>query len=386
MKSINKKIIQSQSGSAILGIIIFLLLCSSLFAWYLFTQTNNDLEKTKKQKERIQQRFTQKSDELYDSWDKLQKIQNKQNQLSQQFDQGKSKIKKLTNQLQLQSEKEQQSIQKLLLCTNKNTDYKSQLHKNKNENKELAKNIKQLITLNESKKNEIQKKHLLSISSEIKKHNECKSSLKLALVNTKKQEQQIVHSQNLLHTRLINTEELQRKIDSVNDDLDSHKKLLVTATADLGKLKGLLKEQLIKNQEIEKSYNNEYKNINQLLKNKVEIATGLTKKLEHASAKNIVMANKIEQLLKNKAEITTELTKKLEHASAKNIEMANKIEQLVIEHETLQNYNKKLEDELKKVPLDKKSSMNKPKLSKEEIKNEGRVNQEDCKPKCGAAL
>jgi len=308
MSNINKKFIQAQSGSAIVWIIIFLLLCSSFFAWYLFMQTSSDLEKTKKQKERIQQRYTQKSDELYDSWDKLQKLQNKQNQLSRQSELHDIKIKKLNNQLQLESEKEQQHIQELLLCTNKN--------------KELAQKIKQLITQNEAKISGIKTKHQVRISTETNKYSQCQSSLELALLNIKKQEQQLISSKNLLDTGLSNTLELQHKVDFLNDNLNSHKKLFETSAAELEGIK----KQLLKSQEMEKNY-------------------------------------------KNKIQMTTDLTKKLEQASANNLKIDNINKQLIIEREALQNYNQKLQDKLKIVTRDKKSIKNKPNQTKEASKN-----------------
>jgi len=212
MKILNNNVLQSQKGSVILWILIILLLCSSLFAWYLYMQANTDLEKSKKQKDRIQQRYTNKSDELYESWDKLRKAQNTNNQLSKQVESCTKNTQELNKQQQLQVAQINQSTNKFTSCENEKKELNSQLQKNQLQIATLDKKITQQLADNKSKENELIQQCQTNISLEVNKLNECQNTQKDHLLDIEKTKQELLQQQDLLQAELENTTILQANI------------------------------------------------------------------------------------------------------------------------------------------------------------------------------
>jgi chemotaxis protein MotB len=99
MKSISIKNYYKQTGSALPWTLVIILLINSIMGWYFYAQSNGSLEKTKKQKQRLQQRYTNKSDELYESWSQLQKSNDNNYQINKQLKLSKTNAEKLSIQL-----------------------------------------------------------------------------------------------------------------------------------------------------------------------------------------------------------------------------------------------------------------------------------------------
>jgi chemotaxis protein MotB len=436
MNPINKKFHNLQNGSAVAWIMVVLLLIVGLPGWYLYYQSSNDLEKNKKQKQRVQQRYSQKSDELYESWNKLQKLQDENYQINNQATLCVDKTKQLDSQLQLQIEQQKQDSELLSTCTadKKEQDLLAQekqlkideLTKIQASQLSVIESGQQLleqckIDLSDQSEKFISCQNSVSVNSQTTDNEQlqltecqnkllveqtsnqqpainndssqqllleqCKADLALesqnfinfkksASVNsetTEKANQQLLSCQSKLQFELNNSQDLQTKIKSNEEEMLSYKDQLDNAKTAKSELEQV-KAQLETSNNLSKRHKINYENSMQLINNKQLVIDNLSNKIKQLKADQnnfytqLNNADRLYQLCLKEQQtslVTSKLlakkstlianntiktqNQKIELLSSENLEITNKNTQLKTDINELIDNKQKLEAELKKL-------------------------------------
>jgi len=203
-------------------------------------QKDNQLKKTQKQKQRIQQQYNQKTDELYNSWNKVQASQSDNYQLNSQISNQLNKINEQENQMTVQQKQiaaqqieNNQLINKLKLIDQEDKKYNS-----------CSTSLKKLNLKNQTKaiKNETIVKKMTNIIDQ------CQSELSLAKEETKKSlienttNKKIITEKKAIEKSLIN--QCQISLSNNQSQLKDKKELIIILNKKIAQMKNEHKNQL----------------------------------------------------------------------------------------------------------------------------------------------
>ncbi|MFK5894455.1 MAG: OmpA family protein [Pseudomonadota bacterium] len=376
MKRINQKLSISQNGSTLPWIMVVLLFVSSLAGWFLYLQSNSDLEKNQKQKQRIQQRYTQKSDELYESWNKVQQAQDKNYQMSNQIELCNTKEKQLNKQLQQQLQRQKKNSELLSSCNKNTSDLNLQLQEKQLKIEGLINNLAIEKDSFESCQNKLQTElnniQELQLNSEPSQQlllEQCQANLaiendKFKSCQNKQQAEQTLCQELQLNTdpsQQLILEQCQTNLAIENDKFKSCQNAIQKTSdgsqkeqQDLLDCRNGLQIEKIQNQELQAKYNTmegEILSYNKQLNNqKIELEEI---KLQFETSNKLTQRNKInyqnsKQLIDNKQLIIDNLNNKIEQLMSNqnnlqaHLKNADKLHQLCLTEQQNFQINRKL--------------------------------------------